>query len=255
MKKIFPFILNLIPRKFLISLSYLVKPFISYFYKGSKYQCPVCEKTFRKLMPYGYNRVRQNALCPSCLSLERHRLMWLFLQNKTGFFNENIKLLHIAPEQCFYKRFRKMKNIEYTTADMDSPIADVRLDVQEMPFSEASFNMVFCNHVLEHVDDDAKAMREIYRVLKPGGMAILHVPIDYSREKTYEDARITAPKEREKHFLQHDHVRLYGNDYPERLKQAGFVVKDTNYFDQLNDSMRDKFRITTRELMIGFYKE
>ncbi len=184
---LYRYVLRNVPRKFLIKLSYPFKFFAPIFFRGEKYECPVCEWKFRKMLPYGVTERRENALCPKCLSLERHRLLWLFLKNKTTFFKEKKTVLHIAPEQCFLHLFRKQKNIEYITADLESPIADVKLDVQQMPFEENKFDIVICNHVLEHVEDDLKAMAEIYRVLKKGGFAILQVPIDYNRKKTYED--------------------------------------------------------------------
>ena len=118
-------------------------------------------------------------LCPKCLSLERHRLLWLYLKNRTEFFTAKLKVLHVAPEQCFFKTFRNMKNLVYLTADLESPLADMKLDIQDMPFPENEFDVIICNHVLEHVPDDRKAMHEIFRVLKKGGFAILQVPTSY----------------------------------------------------------------------------
>jgi SAM-dependent methyltransferase len=255
MKKLFPIILNLIPRRVLIRLSYLFTGFLALWYRGSKYQCPVCGKKFRKLLPYGYNRVRQNVLCPSCLSLERHRLMWLFLKEKTNFFTDKLDVLHVAPEQCFYGRFKKMENLNYHTADLESPLADIKMDIQHMPISDHQYDIVICNHVLEHVKDDRKAMREILRVLRPGGFALMHVPIDYTRKETYEDASITDPKEREKHFLQHDHVRLYATDFVDRLMEVGFELKEKdNYLTQVSDELSEKYCLPSQELMYAFYK-
>ena len=180
--------------------------------------------------------------------------MWLFLKEKTDFFSANLKVLHIAPEQCFYSRFRKLKNLDYITADMESPIAGVKLDIQEMPFKDNEFDVVICNHVLEHVEDDKKAMSEILRVLKKGGYALLHVPVDYSMKETYENQEITSPKEREKHFRQKDHHRLYGLDFPERLKKAGFRITDRNYTDELDKETIERFRIIKDEYMYAYRK-
>jgi SAM-dependent methyltransferase len=228
--------------------------FAAVFYRGNKVECPICNGRFRKFLPYGYNRVRDNVLCPKCLSLERHRLLWLYLKNRTGIFTENLRVLHIAPEQCFYKRLRNLKNLNYTTADLESPIADVKLDIQAMPFGENEFDVVICNHVLEHVPDDRKAMREIYRVLKSGGFALLQVPTNYSMEETYEDFTITDPYEREKHFRQKDHYRLYGMDYLKRLGDAGFTVEIENYLFSLREEERSRFRLPVMEYMYGYYK-
>lgn len=218
-------------------------------------ECPVCAGRFRKFLPYGYNKVRKGVLCPRCFSLERHRLLWLFLQHRTDFFTAPLKVLHIAPEQCFYSRFRKLKNLTYITADLNSPLADVKLDVQDMPFQDNDFDVVICNHVLEHVPDDRKAMREIHRIIKPDGFAILQVPTNYAMEITHEDASITNPDEREKHFRQKDHYRLYGRDYTERLKEAGFVLKDRNFTDQLDDDEKKRYRLPAFEFMYAYYKQ
>jgi len=211
MRELIKFIVRKIPRPVLIKFSFIFGKIVSVFYAGSKVECTVCEKKFRKFLPYG-NQGQDNRLCPSCLSLERHRLIWLYLKNKTNFFTDKLDVLHIAPEQPYYKRFEKMGNLNYTTADLESPIAKVKMDIREMPFEDNAFDVLLCNHVLEHIDDELKATKEIYRVLKPGGWAILQVPLDSSLETTYEDSGITDPKEREKHFGQYDHLRIYGND-------------------------------------------
>lgn len=250
LKSIIRLLLKIFPRPFLIRLSLLVNRVVALFYIGNKVECPVCEHSFRKFLPYGYTKAtsRKNALCPRCLSLERHRLMYLYLKEKTDFFTKDLKVLHIAPEQCFYKRFRAIDNLDYTTGDLESPIADVHFDVQAIPFSEASFDVVICNHVLEHVDDDAKAMGEIYRILKPGGFAILQVPQDTDAEKTYEDPGITDPHEREKHFLQKDHVRLYGLDYAERLTSVGFKVTADTYSNNYPLETAERYSLPLKEI-------
>jgi len=206
------------------------------------------------MLPYGYEVVRQNVLCPKCLTLERHRIMWLFLKNKTGFFTDSLKVLHIAPEQCFHSKFKKLKNLDYTTADMFSPLADVKLDVQDMPFGENTYDMVICNHVLEHVEDDKKAMQEIKRVLKPGGFAIMQVPLDFNKATTFEDPTVTDPEERKRLFLQYDHLRLYGRDYPEQVKRQGFEIKDDDYLQAFNDNEKEYYCLPGNDYMYAFYK-
>jgi SAM-dependent methyltransferase len=254
MKSIIRFFLSHIPRPWLIRFSLIFMRFSAILYRGNKVECPVCDSRFRKFMPYGYNQVRENALCPKCLSLERHRLLWLYLKNCTGFFSEKLKVLHVAPEQCFHKRFRHMKNLTYITADLESPLADFILDIQQMPFGDAEFDVVICNHVLEHVPDDRKAMGEIFRVLKHGGSAIMQVPMDISMEKTYEDPSIVDPFEREVHFRQKDHYRLYGRDYLERLKECGFRITEDNYLDQIDEDTIQRFRLPRDEYMMAFRK-
>jgi SAM-dependent methyltransferase len=248
------FVLNTIPRKYLIRLSYVFRKFTQLLYRGNNVECPVCGSHYRKFLSYGYHDVRKNALCPRCLSLERHRLIWLFLKEKTTFFTEPQNVLHIAPEQCFEEQFRKLKNLTYVTADLESPIADYKCDVQKMPFRDNSFDVVICNHVLEHVDDDILAMREILRVMKPSAYAVILVPVDFSRKETYEDASITSPKERAVHFLQYDHKRLYGTDFPLRLKKVGFLVPANNFLDELDKDHRVRYALPAAEYMYGYGK-
>jgi len=226
MKKLISLAIRYIPRKYLQLFSHWVAKILSVFYLGNKVSCNVCEHHYRKFLPYG-RKARSNALCPNCLSLERHRLMWHFLQDKTDFFDSTPKILHIAPELCFIKRFESIHGDNYITADIESPLAKVKLDVLDMPFLEDEFEVVFCNHVMEHVADDAKAMSEIYRVLKPGGWGIIQIPLFHPLpETTYEDNSILSPADREKAFGQSDHVRLYGKDYISRLQAAGFEAKE-----------------------------
>lgn len=224
------------------------------YYKGNRVECPVCGGRFRKFLPYGYVNVRQGALCPGCLALERHRLLWLFLENKTSFFSSNLKVLHIAPEQCFLKRFRKLRNLTYHTADLLSPIADFKCDVQNLPFTNSEYDIVICNHVLEHVADDKKAISEIYRVIKPGGFAILQVPVDFSRATTFEDHTITNKAERSRIFGQYDHLRVYGRDYPDIIKGAGFTAEGQNYTESLTEKEKNRYGININEFMFAYNK-
>jgi SAM-dependent methyltransferase len=245
----FHFLLRTIPRPILIKLSLLFQKISPLLYAGNRYEDPINGKTYRKFLPYGYGGIskRENVLSPGTISLERHRLMWLYLKNRTDFFTARYKVLHIAPEQCFYKLFRKMPNLDYTTGDYNSPIADVHFDLHKVPFEDNTFDVIFCNHVLEHVEDDAQCMRELYRIMKPGGWGIFQVPIDITREKTYEDKSITSPEEREKHFWQKDHVRLFGLDYKDRLAAAGFHVKEDDYVKTFTPEQIDRYRISNYE--------
>jgi SAM-dependent methyltransferase len=247
--KVFKFILNTIPRPILIKVSYWVRPLVSYYLKGSTFTDPIDNKSFRKFLPYGYGQQRLNALSPSTLSLERHRLLWLYLKNETDFFTVPKKVLHIAPEQCFLKVFKSQKNLNYTTADLYSPIADVKADICDLPFEENSFDVVFCNHVLEHIEDDKKAMCELYRVLKPGGLGIFQIPQDLSLETTYEDFSITSKEERKKHFGQYDHVRIYGKDYFNRLRNVGFTVNEIDYSKTLSPEFIKKYCLVKGEIL------
>jgi predicted SAM-dependent methyltransferase len=248
----FHFLLRTIPRPILIQLSLIFRHIAPIVYYGKKYEDPISGKTYRKFLPYGYSgkAKRKNALCPGSLSLERHRLLWLYLTEKSNFFTaEKLRLLHVAPEQCFYKLFRKQKNLEYVTADLNSPIADVKMDLHHAPFKDNEFDVIFCNHVLEHVDNDRQCMRELYRILKPGGWGIFQVPQDINRAATYEDKSIVTEEEREKHFWQKDHVRLFGLDYPNRLKEAGFNVETIDYTKELSPELSERYRLPEGELL------
>ena len=158
MKNIAKFFLNKIPRPLLIQLSIGRRPLIVFFFKGNRFTDPIDGKSYRKFLPYGYGKQRENALSPGTLSLERHRQMWLYLQNETDFFTKNHKVLHIAPEQEFLRRFKKMNNLEYISADLFSPIVDVKSDILDLPFEDEECDVIFCNHVLEHIVYDNNAM-------------------------------------------------------------------------------------------------
>ena len=250
MKFIISFLLRRIPRKYLQIFSHVALRVVSIFYIGNKVECPVCGSTFRKFLPYGRLKSRSNALCPHCLSLERHRAIWLYLQEKTDFFSADAKMLHIAPELCFMDRFEKMKNLDYLTADIESPLAKLKMDIHDIPLEDASIDVIFCNHVLEHVDDDIRALEEMRRVLRPGGWAILQIPFFYPlRETTYEDRSITDPKEREIAFGQDDHVRMYGKDYGQRLASAGFDVIADDFIQHLGDEKIQRHALPKEEII------
>ncbi len=248
MRTIIKFLVRKIPRPILIKFSYMFSWIIRLFYRGNNVECPICEHHFSKFLPYGPKGMN-NRLCPKCLSLERHRLIWLYLKQKTNFFQDNLKLLHIAPEQTFLGKFKKMQNLDYVTADLESPIADVKMDIRNMPFDDNSFDVLLCNHVLEHIDDEQKAVSEIRRVLKKGAWAILQVPLDTSLNTTYENPSITDPKQREKHFGQYDHVRLYGKDYGKRLAQSGLNVDANNFVNEIDAYLAERYRLDKTELL------
>lgn len=247
--RLFKIVLNAVPRPLLIRFSYLARPFLKIALRGENYEDPIDNRTFRKFLPYGYENQRENVLSPSTLSLERHRLLWLYLKNETGFFRDNLKVLHFAPEQAFYDRFRNLSNLEYTTTDLNSPLADVKADICDLPFKDDSFDFILCNHVLEHIPDDTTAMKELYRILAPGGTAILQIPQDLERENTFEDNSITSQKERARIFGQYDHVRVYGRDYFDKLRSIGFKVEEVDYTSQLSSSEIDRYRLAKGEII------
>ncbi len=254
MKKLFKFILNTIPRPILIRLSYVIRPVLAFALKGKKYTDPIDGRSFKNFLPYGYGTQRNNVLSPSTLSLERHRLLWLYLNKETDFFTAPKKVLHFAPEQAFYKLFRKQKNLEYTTTDLFSPLADVKADICDLPFEDNSYDVILCNHVLEHIPDDTKAMQELYRVLKPGGMGIFQIPQDLNRERTFEDNTITDQKERARIFGQYDHVRVYGRDYFEKLRSIGFSVIEEDYTKKLDYELVERYCLAKGEIIPVCYK-
>ena len=252
----FKLILNTIPRPILIRLSFLARPILAFLLKGNKFTDPIDNRSFRKFLPYGYENQRSNVLSPSTLSLERHRLLWLYLTRETDFFTTTKiqKVLHFAPEQAFYKIFRNQKNLDYTTTDLLSPIADIKADICDLPFEDNTYDIIFCNHVLEHIPDDTKAMKELYRVLKKGGMAILQIPQDLNRAKTFSDTSITNQKERAAIFGQYDHVRIYGRDYFNKLRSIGFTVVEEDYTSKLNPKLVEKFCLAQGEIIPVCFK-
>ncbi|MBC9795153.1 class I SAM-dependent methyltransferase [Sinomicrobium weinanense] len=254
MKRLFKTILNLIPRPFLIRISYWVRPVLAFALRGSTYTDPIDGRSYCSFLPYGYEKQRENVLAPGTLSLERHRLLWLYLQHETDFFTAPKKVLHFAPEQAFYKRFRKQPNLDYTTTDLESPLADVKADICNLPFEDNSFDFVLCNHVLEHIPDDTRAMQELYRILKPGGTGIFQIPQDLGRETTFEDDSITDPKERAAIFGQYDHVRVYGRDYFNKLRDIGFKVEEADYTKKLPPEQVKRYALADGEIIPVCYK-
>ncbi len=222
--------------------------------RGNNFTDPIDGKSFKKLLPYGYENPRENVLSPSTLSLERHRLLWLYLKRETDFFSAPLKVLHFAPEQAFYKRFRKLNNITYITTDLNSPLADVKADICNLPFADDSFDVILCNHVLEHIPDDTKAMRELYRVLRPSGWGIFQIPQDLNRKTTFEDHSITDKKERAKIFGQYDHVRIYGWDFFDKLKNVGFKAEALEYGTRLSPREVEKYRLAKGEVIPVVHK-
>ena len=202
-------------------------------YKGTGRWCPVCEKPSRRFRAFGVVTKRADAQCVHCGALERHRFLWLFWTRSTDLFHGRApRFLHIAPEPCFEHRLRARLGKGYLTADLENP-ADVRMDITDIKYSAESFDVVYCSHVLEHVPDDRKAMREFHRVLAKDGWAIILVPI--MADFTHEDPNETDPKERLRRFGQDDHYRVYGPDFVDRLRAAGFEVKVVRVADLVDD--------------------
>ena len=231
----------------------------NFIYFGNKVNCPFCGGHFRKFLSAGLDIPvfkaknvigggrRLNAMCPRCYSYDRERLIYLYLERKTNIFHGNIKMLHVAPERNLQKVLMAHPNIDYLSIDLNSPLAMIRMDVTDIKYEDNSFDVIICNHVLEHIPDDRKAMSELYRVLKPGGWAILQVPISLSLDKTYEDPTIKTPEEREKVFGQSDHVRIYAKDYKDRLESVGFFVEVYSFAEEFGESVVSKYGLLKNE--------
>ena len=253
MKGLIKWVLNHLPRTLLQRIAGWLMPLVGLWYRGNRFECPVCGRRYRKMLPYGYVTSRENALCPHCLSLERHRLLWLYLERETTLFSSLPRLLHIAPEVCLMRHLKphyKSSPERYKTADLESPLADLHFDIQQIPLADESFDVIICNHLMEHVEDDLQAMRELHCILKKGGWGVLLSPVDLNRDTTFEDDSITDPKERTRIFGQYDHRRLYGNDFADRLQKAGFEVEDLDYAARLNDADRHRFALPADHIYV-----
>lgn len=213
---------------------------------GRKFYCPCCGLHFRKFLPYGV-KPRPNAQCPRCFSLETHRLVWLYLQEKTNIFKNNLKLLHIAPEYAFQKKLKHLPNLEYISADLKSPLAEIKMDITAIPYGDNLFNVILCSHVLEHVPDDKQAMRELYRILKPGGWAILQSALDPNLPDTLEATSSWTPQERALILGDRDHKRKYGLDYKRGLENAGFTVRTDNFVKRFSPKEISKYSLNPNE--------
>ena len=256
MKRFIRYILNHIPRPALQRVAEWAVPILGLLYLGKGKECPLCGCQRRKFIPYGYVKPRENALCPNCLSLERHRLLWLWLLRESDIGRGAMalpRLLHIAPEVALMRKFKKMyaNNAErYVTADLESPLADIHFDVQQIPLEDGSYDAVICNHILEHVEDDGRALSELHRILRRGGWGVVLSPVDKSREQTFEDDTITDKDERTRIFGQYDHRRIYGRDYAQRLERAGFEVYVIPYVEAFTKAERELYALTDEDLYI-----
>jgi SAM-dependent methyltransferase len=257
MKKI---IKKIIPRAYYIKISSVYNYLRLLSSYGFKYQCIFCNGHFWKLLPTGLKNETalsiigggyRYALCPKCHSTDRERLIYWYIANKTNILNSQnlIKLLHIAPEKILQKAFRASNKIHYIDGDLNSLTADKQIDITDINFEDNYFDFIICNHVLEHVKNDKKAINELFRVLKPGGEAILQVPISKYNKETLEDSSITTPEEREKIFGQKDHVRIYGKNYPKILGNIGFQVSLYDIKQDLNIRDIEKYGINKEEIL------
>lgn len=220
-------------------------------YIGTKYECPCCQGKFDVFLDFGIKK-RKNVRCPKCLSLERHRLLWLFLKNETNILVEKLSVLHIAPEHCIERNLKGRKNIDYISVDLTSPQAMLKADITKMPFGDNTYDVFICSHVLEHVVEDIKAMKELFRVLKPGGWGVLQIPFDPNQEETIQSLNL-SPEKRVRLFGHPEHVRAYGRDFVDKLESINFQVKSCNYPKELGSKAIKKYRLSPRQYV--FYCE
>lgn len=211
--------------------------------------CPICNGTYEQFLPFGV-RPRPNAQCPGCKSLERHRLIWLYISQETTLLKNGGTLLHVAPERFLQKLFASYPQISSTTVDRTGRNADYAMDITDLHFPDNTFDAVLCIHVLEHVPDDTKAMAEFFRVMKPGGWGIIQVPVNEALDQTMEGGHITDPRERKRLFGQEDHVRHYGPDYASRLQRAGFHITAEQYAQRLGEGLIMKYGLSRGRIYV-----
>lgn len=243
-------IVKLLPEEARDRLRSAVGKLRGWVYAGSNYECPCCGGRFRKMIPWDpSDPLDDNMVCPACRSQSRHRLLLTFLERETDIFTCERRLLHFAPESFLEDRFRECRDLEYITADLSMARVSARLDITSLPFADDSFDALICNHVLEHVIDDSAAIMELSRVLRPGGWAVIMVPMDRSRSKTFEDPSVTDPEKRLKAFGQSDHVRIYGRDFIQRLRSGSWTVSELNYAEDLDPGLRNRLALMKEEFI------
>ncbi|MBV9311049.1 MAG: class I SAM-dependent methyltransferase [Solirubrobacterales bacterium] len=209
-----------VPRRYRFVAREVLVTVSSPVFAGDAFTCPCCLRSSRRWITIGH----QEQLCPRCFAGARHRLLMLYVERRTSLLRAPMRLLHFAPEHSLMRRFRHQPNLDYLAADLDPPFGAIRLDLTAIDLPADSVDCVICSHVLEHIPDDRRAMEEMRRVLRPGGQALIMVPVDQRREHTFEDPSIVTPAQRLEAFNQEDHVRVYGLDFVRRLEEAGFGV-------------------------------
>lgn len=247
-KTIFRAVFN---EKIRIDIWYIYFKIRGFFYQGKRVSCNCCDRTFRKFLPYG-NPARQNAACPYCNSLERNRLLLHYLFNEEKIQYSHIKLLHFAPERAIEKKIKALKTIDYTCADINPALADYVVDITSIPFEDNTFDLTICSHVLAHVKDEKKALKEIKRTLKPDGIAIIMTRIFPQHDATYELENTNTPEDRMNAYGYDDIHRMHGKDFEKRLKDANFDVRTIDYRNKFTESERLKFGLGNGEREILF---
>jgi SAM-dependent methyltransferase len=214
---------------------------------GNRVQCPCCGGSFWCFLAYG---ARPHDRCPQCGALGRHRLLSLVLRDRLA-GQSGLRFLHVAPEESIASLLRRVPDATYLSIDLEPGAAMEVADLTDLPFRDSSWDVVLCYHVLEHVPDDTAAMREIRRVLVPGGWAIIDSPIDTSRHETFEDPSITDPAERRRLFSQDDHVRVYGRNFVSRLRDAGFDVEVDYPLERYSPEKRARYGLPEAQWPLG----
>jgi SAM-dependent methyltransferase len=240
------------------ALSGFLRKIRAFAYAGDQYECPYCNGKFSQFLSYGNPKsrfqrddvvpgvYRENVLCPACDSLERERLIKLYLERKTDILNRKTKALHVAPERKLEEFLSSQPHVEYVSMDISNK-AMLKADLTSLGIRDSTFDVIICSHVLEHVADDLKAMAELNRIIRPDGWAILQVPIAYSLEKTIEGNDADSPDRREELFGQKNHVRLYGRDYFERLQKSGLSVREISPGEIVGESLISRYGLNPKE--------
>lgn len=214
---------------------------ISLKYHGNRYQCPICKGRFSTFLSSEIFK-RENTLCPRCLSIERHRQLFLYLFFKTDIFFNRLNVLHVSPEHSIQKLLVKQKKLSYISIDKDKNAAMKIMDLTNLRFNDNYFDIIICSYVLSHVKNDDIALREIYRVLKQNGIAIILVPIKGNITK-----EIHRPADNSNNKYKHYHYRQYGKDFVKRLEQHQFIVTIDQFLQTLHPSVQDYYRISTTD--------
>lgn len=215
-------------------------PRFAFLYWGLRRHCPCCGGRFRRFLEHGFGSRRPDARCPRCWSLERHRLVWVFLQQRTRLLLDRLRVLHMAPEKALRSLLSRQRNLDYVTADLDGRRGMLQMDLARSGQPDASFDVILCSHVLEHIPDDRQAMRELHRMLRPDGWALILTPCRWDR-RTDEDPAVVDPEERTRRFGQPDHVRFYGADLPDRLRSVGFDVEVVRIAEVMTPQQQERW--------------
>jgi SAM-dependent methyltransferase len=249
-KQIFLF---LIPKNILNKFEKQIRSLFAFCYKGSGVTCPICERDFKRFIPLNPDKEHTNHICPRCGSAQRQRLLWLYLTAECRILSDSIYFLHFSPRPCLVNKLKTVPGLTYITSDPHEKSMDRQFDLTNVKDESEIFDLIVCYHILEHIPDDRKAMQEVYRLLKPAGIALFQVP--YWEDDTYEDPDIQTPDDRRKAFGQQDHVRVYGfQDFINRLSQTGFQVIPVKYGEKLGTQTCNKYVLDEKEVIFSCRK-